>query len=53
MQSINANLNLAFYGVDTAIIATYRKRTLHVSYLETSQHPSTVADRTENRHERF
>jgi hypothetical protein len=53
MPSPSHQVELALYADDTAVIATSRKPTLLVSYLESYQRPSTVVERMENRHKCF
>jgi hypothetical protein len=50
MPSPSYNVELVLYADNTAIIATSRKPTLFVSYLESTQRPSTMVERMENRH---
>ena len=54
MPSPSHHVELALYADDTAVIATSRKPTLLVSYLESFiKNPSTVIERMENRHKCF
>jgi hypothetical protein len=48
--SLSHHVELAHYADDTAIIAMSLKPTLLISYLESTQRPSMVVERMENRH---
>jgi hypothetical protein len=47
-MTCSSHVEMAPYEDDTAIMSTSRKPTFFISHLESSQQPSTVADRMEN-----